>query len=48
MIINNRTTVTNIFGDDVEASFCQSAAIESLLIIPILYLGITVSIAFLE
>ena len=42
------TTVTKILGAEDWASFCHSAIIESLLMIPILYLGMTVPIAFWE
>lgn len=42
------TTVTKILGADDWASFCHSAIKESLLMIPILYLGMTVPIAFWE
>lgn len=45
---NNKTTVINILGWEDGDYFCQSAIKESLLMIPILYFGITVSIAFFE
>ncbi len=47
-MIANNITVTNMLGVDDGAYFCQSAINESLFIIPILYRGITTSIAFLE
>lgn len=47
-MIANNATVTNMLGVDDGAYFCQSAINESLFIIPILYRGITTSIAFLE
>lgn len=37
-----------MFDPDEGSYFCQSAIKESLFIIPILYFGITTSIAFLE
>lgn len=47
-IIKTNSIVTIVFGVDEGAYFCQSYINDSLSIFPILYLGMTVSIAFLE